>query len=91
MFKVFERRSVELVGAFRIWRRKLFASSTVQKPGCRRFEESQRGSLKNQSISDSGGKRRRSWRGREERKGVKPKLIKISIITTLIDAAECHM
>lgn len=56
MFKVFEQRSVELVGAFRIWHGKLFASSTVQKPDWQRFEESKRGGLKRQSIADSGGR-----------------------------------
>lgn len=68
VFKVFEQRSVELVGAFRIWHGKLFTSSTVQKPDWRRFEESKRGSLKKQSISNSGGEKWRSW-GREERRG----------------------
>lgn len=67
MFKVFERHSVKLVGAFRIWHGKLFGSSTVQKPGCRRFEESKRGSLKNQRNSATVGEKRGGVGGVERR------------------------
>lgn len=75
-------------GSFKNRSGKLLRSSTVQKAECRRFEESKRSRLKNQSQGEEEG---RSCRAREEREGVKPELIKISIITTLIDAAECHM
>lgn len=67
MFKVFEQRSVELLGAFKIWHGKLFPFSTVQKPDWRRFEKSKRDSLKGGKKSATAGEKRGGVEGVERR------------------------